>query len=174
MIPYNFNYAPPFCSRARHDPNERDANGSSPLHHACWGGHLACFRELLRRGGDWLAVNAQGDTCLHLLFENAHAEAIDWVVEGGAAALGEAARRERGLRLGEMVEERLVEARRALKEAGVGRVSSLNVIKDPVEMNLLKACLPGSFFQPSNLSWTSPSDSLMATTTIQVSQMLPL
>lgn len=47
------------------DPNVSAAEGTTPLHWACWGGHLETCQLLVSRGADHRKVNAHGCNVAH-------------------------------------------------------------------------------------------------------------
>lgn len=46
-------------------PDVTAAEGTTPLHWACWGAHLATCRLLFERGADHRSVNAYGCNVAH-------------------------------------------------------------------------------------------------------------
>jgi hypothetical protein len=60
------------------DPNERDKNGSSPLHHAAWPGHVETSRILIEAGADLTLQNTRKNTCLHLAAESGQLQLMQY------------------------------------------------------------------------------------------------
>ncbi|CAM9992869.1 unnamed protein product, partial [Hapterophycus canaliculatus] len=72
-------------------PDVAAAEGTTPLHWACWGAHLSTCRLLFERGADHRSVNAYGCNVAHWCGLSGDVEVCRWlarsVEEGGAGGL---------------------------------------------------------------------------------------
>ncbi|CAM9932164.1 unnamed protein product, partial [Ectocarpus sp. 13 AM-2016] len=72
-------------------PDVTAAEGTTPLHWACWGAHLATCRLLFERGADHRSVNAYGCNVAHWCGLSGDVDVCRWlsrrVEEGGAGGL---------------------------------------------------------------------------------------
>eukprot|EP00903_Cladosiphon_okamuranus_P016688 g15385.t1 len=66
------------------DPNARDEEGWTLLHHATMHGREECVQLLLRQGARHDAVSIGGHTVLHLASANRHCDVVKMLVEAGA------------------------------------------------------------------------------------------
>eukprot|EP00457_Paulinella_chromatophora_P006946 gb/GEZN01006966.1/.p1 GENE.gb/GEZN01006966.1/~~gb/GEZN01006966.1/.p1 ORF type:complete len:409 (+),score=61.15 gb/GEZN01006966.1/:148-1374(+) len=64
--------------------NQKDEDSWSPLHYACWYGHLEIIERLLRLGVDYHVVNLNGATALHFASGCGHTRAAMSLLEAGA------------------------------------------------------------------------------------------
>lgn len=64
--------------------NNADADGRTPLHHACRKGAIRLLSLLLAAGADLQAKTAHGSTPLHLACSNGHAKAVEMLLAAGA------------------------------------------------------------------------------------------
>ena len=64
--------------------NARDKNGSTPIFHPVWPGHLEALRVLLEAGADPNKQNNRQNTALHLACEREHTDLILLLIQFGA------------------------------------------------------------------------------------------
>jgi len=58
-----------------------DCRGMTPMHHACYRGHIRCVQGLLEHQADPQVVTAQGRSGIHLACEKGHSEVVQLVVQ---------------------------------------------------------------------------------------------
>ena len=66
------------------DVNSKDKSGMTPLHIACFFGHIGTVQVLIRYGADVNAVDDKGETPLHLAAEGGWPEVIQLLLDEGA------------------------------------------------------------------------------------------
>lgn len=71
----------------KHSPNDKDANGYTPIHAAASYGHVQLLEYLISKGGDINIVDEDGDTPLHSVEDSAIAKLLvetynaDWRIK---------------------------------------------------------------------------------------------
>lgn len=65
--------------------NEKDAYGDTPLHYACFCGHLSCVEKLIERGANPMQISTDGKTPIQSAHEEGHAAIVETLKKRGAS-----------------------------------------------------------------------------------------